>query len=77
MDKVIKKYMIEHSDTLLEAYIAAYIKKNAKKHFPDIDKNLCLEHYNILHKSNFTESDLELNQSECWVCKLIKDKDRP
>lgn len=52
-----------------------YLLKKYKKFFiADLEQNLCLEHYNILHKSKFTENDIVLNPTKCWVCKQIKDR---
>ena len=59
---------------ITEEKIEYLLKKYGKMLFPELEKNLCIEHYNDLHKTNFTEKDIELNQSECWLCKEIKDR---
>lgn len=75
MDKVIREYINENFDSFFEAYIVPYLRENHKKLFPELEKNLCLEHYNIIHKSNLNENDIELNPTKCWVCN--QNKDRP
>lgn len=74
MDKVIRKYISENFDLFFEAYIVPYMIKNRETLFADLENNLCLEHYNVIHKTNFIENDIELNPAECWVCKHIKDR---
>lgn len=74
MENIIKEFISEHFDTFFEAYLVPYMRKNRKTLFADIEKNLCLEHYNIIHKTNFTENDIELNPTKCWVCKANKDR---
>lgn len=74
MDKVIRKYISENFDLFFEAYIVPYMIKNRETLFADLEKNLCLEHYNVIHKTNFTEKDIELNPAKCWVCKANKDR---
>ena len=74
MDKVIRKYISENFDLFFEAYIVPYMIKNRETLFADLEKNLCLEHYNIIRKTNFTEKDIELNPTKCWVCKANKDR---
>lgn len=59
---------------ITEERIIELIKKYKEIIFADCEKNLCIEHYNDLHKTNFTEKDIELNQAECWLCKEIKDR---
>ena len=59
---------------ITEERIIALIKKYKKIIFADYEKNLCIEHYNDLHKTNFTEKDIELNQTDCWLCKELKDR---
>ena len=59
---------------ITEEKIIELIKKYRDFIFSDIEGNLCLEHYNSLHKTNLTEKDIELNQTECWLCKQIKDR---
>ena len=61
-------------DIYFEEFIVPYIRKHRERIFPEINKNLCLEHYNELNKTNYTEKDIELNQTECWLCKAIKDR---
>ena len=70
MDNIPKEYW----EMYFEAVIAPYIKKHGKRLFPEIEENLCLKHYNSLHKSNFQENDLKLNSPACWVCKQINDR---
>ncbi len=74
MDKVIKDFINEYFDTCFEAFIAPHMRKNCGTLFPELEKSLCLEHYNIIHKTNLNENDIELNSTECWVCKQIKDR---
>lgn len=74
MDDIIKKFINEHFETYFEACIVPYIRKHHREIFPNLDKNLCLEHYNIIHKTNLTENDIELNPTKCWVCKRTKDR---
>ncbi len=74
MENIIKEFVSEHFDAFFEAYLVPYMRKNRKTLFADIEKNLCLEHYNIIHKTNFTENDIELNPTKCWVCKANKDR---
>lgn len=57
-----------------EERIIELMKKYGKFLFPDLEENLCLEHYNYLHKTNFTEKDIHLNQTKCWLCAQIKDR---
>ena len=59
----------EEFETYFEVCIVPYIKRNREKFIGDLNKNLCLEHYNILNKTNLIKNDIELNSSECWVCK--------
>lgn len=50
-----------------------YLLKKYKEYFiADLEHNLCLEHYNILHKSNLNGNDVELKPTKCWVCKQQK-----
>lgn len=74
MDKVLKEYINENFDLFFEAYIVPYMIKNRETLFADLEKNLCLEHYNIIHKMNFSENDIELNSTKCWICKANKDR---
>lgn len=74
MEKVIKDFINENFETYFEAFIVPYMRKNYKTLFPELDKNLCLEHYNTIHKTNLIENDIELNLTDCWVCKAIKDR---
>ena len=68
-----KDFIKQMTDAEFEIYfelcIVPYIERNREKFIGDLNKNLCLEHYNMLNKTNFTENDIELNPSECWVCK--------
>ena len=59
---------------ITEERIIELIKKHSAFIFSDLEENLCLEHYNSLHKTNYTENDIVLNQTECWFCKQIKDR---
>ena len=59
---------------ITEERIIELMKKYGKFLFPDLEENLCLEHYNSLHKTNYTENDIVLNQTECWFCKQLKDR---
>ncbi len=74
MDKIIKEYITENFDLFFEAYIVPYMIKNRETLFPDIEQNLCLEHYNNIHKTNLMENNIELNPTQCWVCKHTKDR---
>lgn len=74
MQKVMNKFINEYFDIYFNECIVPYMRKNYKNLFPDIEKNLCLEHYNTIHKMNFTENDIELNSTKCWVCKTKKDR---
>ena len=59
---------------ITEERIIELMKKYGKFLFPDLEENLCLEHYNSLHKTNYTENDIVLNQTKCWLCAQIKDR---
>ena len=59
---------------ITEERIIELIKKHKEFIFADYEKNLCIEHYNDLHKTNFTEKDIALNQTKCWLCAQIKDR---
>lgn len=59
---------------ITEERILYLLKKHRELFIADIDKNLCLEHYNILHKSNLTENNIVLKPTKCWFCKQIKDR---
>ena len=59
---------------ITEERIVYLLRKYKENLIADIDKNLCLEHYNILHKSNLTENNIVLNPAKCWLCKQIKDR---
>ena len=74
MDEFMKNFIKEYSDIFFDEFIVSYIRKNGEKLFPELEKNLCLEHYNTIHKTNLNENDTELNPIECWVCKAIKDR---
>ncbi len=74
MKDIIKQMTDEEFEDYFEVCIVPYIKKHHQEIFPDFEKNLCLEHYNIIHKTNFNENDIELNPAECWMCKQIKDR---
>ncbi|MBQ5677749.1 MAG: hypothetical protein IIV47_02670 [Clostridia bacterium] len=62
------------TDEYFEEYLIPLMRKYREVIFEDLEKNLCLEHYNVIHKTNFTEKDIELNPTKCWVCKHIKDR---
>lgn len=74
MDKVIREYINENFDLFFEVYIVPYLRKNHEKLFPELEKNLCLEHYNTIHKTNLTKNDIKLNPTNCWFCKISKDR---
>ncbi len=74
MDNFMKNFINEHFDIYFDEFIVPYMRKNYKTLFPDIDKNLCLDHYNFVNKTNLTENDIKLTPSNCWLCKLIKDR---
>ena len=59
---------------ITEERIVYLLRKYKESLIADIDKNLCLEHYNILHKSNLTVNNIVLNPTKCWFCKQIKDR---
>ena len=59
---------------ITEERILYLLKKYREFFIADIDKNLCLEHYNFLHKSNFIENDIKSNQTKCWFCKIKTDR---
>ena len=74
MEKLINSFMSEHFETYFEVVVAPYMRKHYKRMFPELEKNICLEHYNAIHKTNFNENEIELNPTECWVCKARKDR---
>ncbi len=74
MDKIIKKFISEHSNMYFDEFIVPYLRKNYKTLFPDIDKNLCLEHYNAIHQTTLTENNIKLIPTKCWACKANKDR---
>lgn len=57
---------------ITDKQIIAFAKKHRKELFADIENNLCLEHYNTIHKTNLTENDAEFKQSVCYFCKKEK-----
>lgn len=69
MDEYMKLFNKMYPDIFFDMIVVPNIKKHSKVIFADLEKNICLEHYNELHKTSFTENDIELNQTECWVCK--------
>lgn len=73
MKKIMKEIMRDHFELYFDLFIVPYIRKHRKELFPDLEKNLCLEHYNILHKTTLSEDEVELNPEECWFCKEIKN----
>ena len=62
--------MIEFTDEMF-FYL---VNKHRNYLIADIEKLLCLEHYNHLNKTSCTEKDIKLKPTECWVCKAIKDR---
>lgn len=74
MDKFMKNFIDENFELFFEVCLVPYMRKNYKRLSPELDKNLCLEHYNSIHNTNLTENDIELNPTECWFCKIIKDR---
>ena len=53
---------------ITEEQIISIIEKHRDFFLADIEGNLCLEHYNMIHKQNLTENDVVLKISKCFFC---------
>lgn len=53
---------------LTDEQIIELIKRNRALLLADIENNLCLEHYNLVHRLNLREKDVELQKSVCYFC---------
>ena len=57
---------------LTDKQIIEIINKHRDFFLADIEENLCLEHYNCIHRQKLTEKDVEFKQSICFFCKEEK-----
>ncbi|MBQ3524594.1 MAG: hypothetical protein IJA43_09110 [Clostridia bacterium] len=73
MEEFMKEVIRDHFDLYFEVCIVPYIRRYGKTLFPDLEKNLCFEHYNLLHKTTLSKNEIEPNTEQCWFCKQIKD----
>ncbi len=53
---------------LTDEQIIAIVKRHRDYFLADIEENLCLEHYNLVHKQKLTEKDVEFKKSTCYFC---------
>lgn len=51
---------------LTDKQIIEIINKHRDFFLADIEENLCLEHYNFIHRQKLTEKDVEFRQSVCF-----------
>ncbi|MBR5246292.1 MAG: hypothetical protein IKV25_02845 [Clostridia bacterium] len=57
---------------LTEERIIEIMKKHREFIFGDIEKNLCLEHYNLLNRQNLTKNDVDFRKAYCPFCSKEK-----
>lgn len=38
--------------------------------FGDIEKGLCLKHYNMLFKTDFKEDEVKRDKTQCFLCNI-------
>lgn len=53
---------------ITEEQIISIIEKHRDFFLADVEDNLCLMHYNLIHKQNLTEIDVILEKSKCFFC---------
>ena len=55
-----------------DEYILSLINKYRNFFISDLEESLCLECYNLVKRTNLTESDVEFKASVCKLCNREK-----